>query len=198
MTAAKAMLDETHTKLPQTSTDQNNYTLGKVGGHNVVIVCLPSGVYGTTSAATVVSEMWLTFPAVHYGLMVGIGGGVPSKEVDIRLVDVVVSKPTGTVSGVVQYDYSKAIKGRHFQCTGTLNQPLTILLNAISQLESSKMMGKSQSISKMVSEVLDQNPNMKAAFSRPPPGCDHLFATADDYSKSENTCISCDEGQQIN
>ncbi|KAL2012178.1 hypothetical protein VTN00DRAFT_4896 [Thermoascus crustaceus] len=52
--------------------------------------------------------------SVHYGLMVGIGGGVPSKEVDIRLDDVVVSKPTGTISGVVQYDYSKAIKGGHF------------------------------------------------------------------------------------
>jgi hypothetical protein len=49
MTAAKGMLDETHSNLSQPTTDDNAYTLGKISGHNVVIACLPSGVYGTTS-----------------------------------------------------------------------------------------------------------------------------------------------------
>lgn len=39
--------------------------------------------------------------------MVGIGGGVPSNENDIRLGDVVVSMPTANNGGVVQYDYAK-------------------------------------------------------------------------------------------
>jgi hypothetical protein len=41
--------------------------------------------------------------------MVGIGGGVPSAEADIRLGDVVVSRPDGSFGEVVQYDLGKAI-----------------------------------------------------------------------------------------
>jgi hypothetical protein len=46
--------------------------------------------------------------------MVGIGGGVPSKDVDIRLGDVVVSKPTRIYGGVVQYDCGKAVSSGRF------------------------------------------------------------------------------------
>ena len=53
MAAAEAMLDETHPDLPSDLNDHNTYTLGKICAHNVVIACLPSGVYGTASAATV-------------------------------------------------------------------------------------------------------------------------------------------------
>jgi len=45
--------------------------------------------------------------------MVGIGGGVPCNGhgTDIRLGDVVVSKPTGSYGGVVQYDRGKVTSG---------------------------------------------------------------------------------------
>lgn len=49
-----AILDERHDPLPQDSHDTNNYALGRVGGQNVAIACLPSGVTGNTSAAIVV------------------------------------------------------------------------------------------------------------------------------------------------
>ena len=88
--------------------------------HNVALTCLPSGVYGTVSAATVAARMRITFPSIRFGLMVGIGGGVPSTKNDIRLGDVVVSKPTGALGGVVRYDYGKKIAS---QQTGTMNQP---------------------------------------------------------------------------
>lgn len=101
MTAAKMMLDKVHHQLSQPKSDHNAYTLGSVNGHNIVIVCLPSGVYGTTSAAVVVTHMLSTFPRLQFGLMVGIGGGVPSKVVDIRLGDVVISMPTATSGGVI-------------------------------------------------------------------------------------------------
>jgi hypothetical protein len=51
--------------------------------------------------------MRTTFPSIRFGLMVGIGGGVPSTNEDIRLGDIVISKPTGVLGGVVQYDYGK-------------------------------------------------------------------------------------------
>jgi hypothetical protein len=46
--------------------------LGRIRAHNVVIVCLPSGVYSTTSAVTVANR--ITFRSIRFGLIVGIGG----------------------------------------------------------------------------------------------------------------------------
>ncbi|KAL4949082.1 hypothetical protein BDW69DRAFT_188664 [Aspergillus filifer] len=89
--AASLVLDATHPPLFQPRRDQNSYTLGEISGHNVVIACLPAGSYGTTSAAIVAANVRMTFPAVPIGLMVGIGGGVPSARADIRLGGIVVS-----------------------------------------------------------------------------------------------------------
>ncbi|KAF3287435.1 hypothetical protein TWF970_007160 [Orbilia oligospora] len=111
MAAARAMLDNIHVELPNQEDDRNAYTFGELSGHYVVIACLPFGTYGTTSAALVASQMRSSFPSVRFYLMVGIGGGVPSEAVDIRLGDIVVSRPTGRYSGVLQYDFGKAVAG---------------------------------------------------------------------------------------
>ncbi|KAA8641565.1 uncharacterized protein ATNIH1004_011701 [Aspergillus tanneri] len=100
MAAARVMLDRIHNPLPKLPTDPNAYVLGELNGHYIVVACLPTGVYGTISAATVVSHVVSTFPRIQFGLMVGIGGGVPSTSNDIRLGDVVISKPDGKYSGV--------------------------------------------------------------------------------------------------
>lgn len=93
LAAATEMLDEEHgDPVPtQDATDTNIYSLGRIGQHKVVIVCLPAGQMGTSSAAAVVAQMMSKFVCVKFGLMVGIGGGVPSKEADVRLGDVVIS-----------------------------------------------------------------------------------------------------------
>ena len=83
LAAAVAMLDERHNPLPQDSYDHNNYTLGRIGVHNMAVVCLPSGVMGITSAAIVASYIPSTFPSIRFGLMVGVGGGAPSAKNDI-------------------------------------------------------------------------------------------------------------------
>jgi nucleoside phosphorylase len=100
MAAAKFMLDETYSRLPQLANGENTYALRKVCGHSVVVTCLPAGVYGMTATTTVVSQLRLTLPNIRFGLIVGIGG-MPSKKNDIRLGDVVASRPTGTSGGVV-------------------------------------------------------------------------------------------------
>jgi hypothetical protein len=64
MATAKAMLDEIHPSLPTSSNDQNTYVLGRIYAYNVVIACLPSGAYGTTSAATVATQMLATFRSI--------------------------------------------------------------------------------------------------------------------------------------
>ena len=72
MAAAKAMLDDVHPILPTQQSDDNAYTLGRIGAHNVVLACLPLGVYGTTSAATVATQMLSSFVSIRFGLMVGV------------------------------------------------------------------------------------------------------------------------------
>ena len=65
--------------------DNNDYTLGKVGRHNVVIAVLPDGEYGTASAAMVARDILYSFPNIRIGLMVSISGGALSLKHDIRL-----------------------------------------------------------------------------------------------------------------
>ena len=196
--AAKAMLDNIHPQLSQPPGDDNAYTLGEISGHNIVVACLPSGVYGVVSAATVAAHMRITFPSIRFGLMVGIGGGVPSTKNDIRLGDVVVSKPTGAFGGVVQYDYGKTVASGVFQQTGMMNQPPQVLLNAIARLHADDIMGgQSQSIAHMISDVLDANVEMKAPCSRPADEQDTLFNSAYDHPQHEDTCINCDKRQLI-
>jgi nucleoside phosphorylase len=195
--AATAVLDEEHPKLSQSQTDSNIYTLGAIRGHNVVIACLPAGIYGTTSATAVVTQLRSTFPAIQFGLLVGIGGGVPSRNVDIRLGDVVVSSPSGSSSGVVQYDYGKTIGGGRFEQTGSLNKPPPILLNAISQLISDHKMGTMR-ISKIFSDTLAKYPKMKSYFTNPGLEQDRLFSAAYDHIGGEETCITCDSSELVN
>jgi nucleoside phosphorylase len=113
LAAAQEMLDDEHDTpsrdVPDArdARDTNIYTCGRISEHNVVIACLPTGRIGRKSAASVASRMQSTFTSIRFGLMIGIGGGVPSDKADIRLGDVVVSTPHKTHGGVVQYDFGK-------------------------------------------------------------------------------------------
>ena len=126
------MLDKRHPNLAKPPNDPNAYTLGSIGSHNIVIACLPKGRIGTSSATAVATYMVNAFPAIRFGLMVGIGGGVPPK---VRLGDVVVSVPAGQLPGVVQWDMGKAELGGQFKRTGALSNQPTLLLTALAQME---------------------------------------------------------------
>ena len=118
MAAAKAMLDQQfEDTLPQEKGDNNMYAYGRIRHLNVVIACLPAGLADTVTAATVASHMLRSFQSVKIGLMVGIGGGVPTPQKDIRLGDVVVSKPERQSGGVVQYDRGKKTPGGNYERT---------------------------------------------------------------------------------
>ncbi|PIG87297.1 kinesin light chain [Aspergillus arachidicola] len=189
LTAAQEMLDEEHQNLPSNHTDSNIYTLGSIGAHNVVLACLPAGQTGTNSAVTVAMQMKTTFPAVRFGLMVGIGGGVPSKEADIRLGDVVVSQPGNGHGGVVQYDFGKSTPSG-FKRTGFLNAPPTILLAAVTKLRSNLDRGKSS-----LSPHLSKLGNLPK-FSRDQAGSDLLFEAEYNHS-GEDSCLSCTTARTI-
>ncbi|KAI8204490.1 hypothetical protein KHU50_002837 [Colletotrichum sp. SAR 10_65] len=136
-TAARAFLDETHERPEAIPVHDNNaYTLGRIGKHNVVIVVLPDGEYGLSTAGIVAQRMLGSFPNVRVGLMVGIGGGAPIQRPghDIRLGDVVVSSPRDGHTGVLQYDFGKTIQDQGFKITRSLNLPPDVLRAAVTEL----------------------------------------------------------------
>jgi nucleoside phosphorylase len=166
LNAARGMLDESYSPPVLPRKDWNSYNFGRIGDHNVVIACLPQGVMGTIAAAQVATQMDSTFTDLKFGLLVGIGGGVPSKEHDIRLGDVVVSTPTGNSPGVVQNDMGKTVQKGRFDQTGSLNKPPKALLTALANLKSTHRM-KRHDLTKCISEMAGKYHIQNPPFTHP-------------------------------
>ncbi|KAL2802868.1 nucleoside phosphorylase domain-containing protein [Aspergillus granulosus] len=152
-TVALLMVDEEHERLPQAAEDPTVYHLGRIGHHNVVIAGLPNT--GNTSAASMVTHMRRSFPNLRFGILVGIGGGVPGpreKKEDIRLGDVVVSEPSGSHSGAVQYDRGKA-EAWEFVRTGYLTPPPLALLNAARTLSVKRTLCQTDPIKRHLKKI---------------------------------------------
>lgn len=192
--AAVCMLDEIHEPLPTLPADDNSYTLGQIGHHNVVIAGPHYGVMGVTSAARVAEQMLRTFTSVRFGLMVGIGGGVPSEENDIHLGDVVVSKPSDTSGGVIQYDYGKSVQGGHFTRTGSLNRPPDVLLKALRSLYTRHMYEESR-MPQILADCIARYPPRRQACTPPGRSTDRLFHWEYDHVQQQATCVGCDVTQ---
>ncbi|KNG86035.1 putative ankyrin repeat domain protein [Aspergillus nomiae NRRL 13137] len=204
--AAKAMLDTVHAPPRyKHAKDHNSYTLGSINGpngeHNVVIASLPSGRYGTVTAATSATQMLSSFPSIKFGLMVGIGGGIPSEDHDIRLGDVVVSQPTGAFGGVRQYDCGK-VTAHGFEECGALNCPPEALLNAMGELQSNHEMMGGTSIPDILESMYTDYPAM--AESRRGPGYiyqganyDRLFSSDCIHENGAKDCGACDPEKEI-
>ena len=172
--AARNLLDEKYEDEFPSQGDSNIYTLGRMGWHNVVIACLPRGKIGNVSAASVASDMLRSFESIRFGLMVGIGGGAPTSDIDIRLGDVVVSSPDRQVGGVLHYKFGREIQNREFELTGSLASPPAILLSALNQL-SAQHVEEGHRIAESIEEMVTRVPNLREYFLRPPPEMDRLY-----------------------
>jgi nucleoside phosphorylase len=131
--------------------------------------------------------MEYSFPRLNIRLMVGIGGGVPGTR-DIRLGDVVVSKPGLNHGGVVQYDFGKTIMGGVFEKTGSLPAPPPALLAAISHLEAVQANFGSQ----MSTFLQAFNSENLRHYRHPGAHRDHLFTADYNHVQGEPTCEKCD------
>jgi nucleoside phosphorylase len=192
LAAAQEMLDEDHiTPEYNNAHDTNIYTCGTISKHNVVIACLPGGQTGTISAAAVANQMKSTFTSTRFGLMVGIGGGVPSKEADIRLGDIVVSQPYKSHGGVVQYDFGKATPSG-FKREGWLNSPPGVLLSALSNVQAQHKRQKGQ-LSNYLFKLTERLPE----FGREVAGSDTLFEAGYNHELGETTCERCDQDRLV-
>jgi nucleoside phosphorylase len=187
----KAMLDHVHPGLP-TQRDQNNYTLGEIEGHNVVVAVLPE--IGINAAATVAIQLLNDFPSIRFGLLVGIGGGVPDEEeegYDIRLGDVVVSKSTASFGGVVQYHLGKHSMGGGFERIGALAKPPALLRASIESLVADHRM-KGSRVPQLLSAMLQKYPAMEGEYSYPEAEMDQLFQASYPHP-GDSDCRQCDQ-----
>jgi nucleoside phosphorylase len=184
------MLDDTHeSPLPQSSDDQ--YTFGRIGDHNVIIAHLPAGQIGNNAAAAVAGRLAATFPSLRFGLMVGIGGGVPTAEIDIRLGDVVVSQPHLQHGGVVQYDFGKTGPEGKLTRIGSLNTPPRVVLGAIAKMQANSYLDLSDVTSHL--SRFDSLPR----FQRISSAEDVLFDA--EYNHGEGkTCKACSRDNVVN
>ncbi|KAF3310410.1 hypothetical protein TWF173_009524 [Orbilia oligospora] len=186
LAAARKMLDDHHGNISPKDAN-TTYMLGRIGKYNVAIACLPKGRIGSTTAATIFTHMKIEFRAIKHWLLVGVGGGVPGPG-DVRLGDVVVSYPTGSYGGVVQYDSGKSYPDG-FERTGYLNSPSTALLSALTTLQANWLLGESKLLEN--ASRLDSIP----AFARGRAGPDNLFRADYHHVKriggSNETNVTC-------
>lgn len=190
LSAAQALLDERHDNLRKEAGDDNHYCLGRIGCHNIVLACLPEK--GNNSAATVAKDMMRSYKSLKLNLLVGIAAGAPRQSNDIRLGDIVVSRPEGTHGGVVQYDFGKRLEGGRFQRTGSLDKPPPFLLSAIAGIQATHH-SQEPKFHQFISESMKTNQN----FVRPSEEHDLLFQATYKHEEGEATCARCDPQQVV-
>ncbi|GKU10148.1 unnamed protein product, partial [Fusarium langsethiae] len=181
MAAARAMLDEEHADILGSINDPNSYVLGSMHKHKIVIACLPTDQCGNNNASSVLSNMKRTFPSIRIGLMVGIGGGVPTKT-DIRLGDIVVG------TRVMQFDYGKKLSDT-FQRTAVPKIPDGSIRTVISNLRSAHELSSSQ-----VPLILKDKMSKHTAYCYPDEP-DRLFQSTYPHESSNSTCDKCDQSK---
>ncbi|KAF5591594.1 ankyrin repeat [Fusarium subglutinans] len=188
--AAKAFLDVVHDSVNNAAVnDDNKYTLGSIGKHNVVIAVLPYGQYGLVNAAAALKDMTRTFSNLRAVLMVGIGGGAPGIK-DIRLSDIVVGSPGRNNSGVIQYDYGRAVQGEEFAVTSHLNQPPIAFLTAMSALHATYEM-EGHSIESDIDKALQKYKRLSNKYKRPAVSTDRLYEA--DFVHQGSEGVACGE-----
>ncbi|KAL5093224.1 hypothetical protein Trisim1_011029 [Trichoderma cf. simile WF8] len=194
--AARALLDEEHEPLPPKEIDTNNYFLGKMADHNVVII------FPGSHSIRATAQIARTFPNIRFALMVGVGLGRPKlpnsdPRKDIRLGDVVVgAAPVNGVGGVLQYFVDNVAGEPSYKIKPGLNKPPLVLLKAINRLQLDHGFGKG----KMWTDI-DQvvNLGVPALEDAGYPGVEHdrLFNFEYQHSSGED-CSSCDVTQIAN
>ena len=107
-----------------------------------------------------------SFPNVRIGLMVGIGGGAPSKKHDIRLGDIVVGVPRDGEGGVFQFDFGKTTQNQTFEYTRSLDQPPNVLRAAVSGVKA-QYEEEGHEIGKAIDTILHNKPRLKQNYKRP-------------------------------
>ncbi|KAI9036612.1 uncharacterized protein KD926_001625 [Aspergillus affinis] len=184
--AAQQMLDEEYGPPDeQEDLDTNNYTLGRVGRHLVVIVCVGGQEHGTTPATATTIHMMRTFPALRTALVISIGGAIPSPENDIRLGDIVVSYPTDALGGILQFDLGRIGDNGTTQHIVYRNQKA--LLSAVDQMRAAALRNDPL-YPVYMTEAIQLTARTQRRFKHPGREHDQLFMVQREHSPAGANC----------
>ncbi|KAK6329983.1 hypothetical protein TWF718_003410 [Orbilia javanica] len=163
----------------------DEYALGEVGEHNVVVILLESM---TAESANSFSSK---FTGIKFILRVGTGSGAPNQNNDIRLGDIVISQPAGSSTGHARYHQPRT-------------PSLTVPASAVSEPESPALaaavleirsIGGVEIVTKIlrtVSRIRDLD--IVNLFAGPHERYDMLFeATYRHIEQFRSTALSCTE-----
>ncbi|VUC37265.1 unnamed protein product [Clonostachys rosea] len=172
--ASKAFFDERYRHvIKKAAGDSNQYALGKMGRHNVVLTELPEGEnkIPLSAAAEVMSNMIRTFDQIRVALFVGTGSGVNSDDHCIRLGDVVVS-----LNGAFQFNYDAAVGRMAFQGTESTVCAPACVRAAVREL-TSRYVIETNPLGRAIPRTLDNSPSLKerSTFQRPGDEFDRLY-----------------------
>jgi len=119
--------------------------------------------------------------------MVGIPGGIPSTKHDIRVGDMVISKPGSKSSGVIQYDRGRTSKDGDFIITHTVDSTAPQPLSALSTMQRRHDIDGNT----FARHLTNIPQNMKSKNAYPGEGVDILFE--DNYEHVGcDACEMCD------
>lgn len=192
MSAFRYMLDEEYKdEVVDHEGNENQYILGRVHEHNVVLAFL-DGQQGTGAAAGAAVHVARTFPSIRWHILVGVGGGV-TKRHDIRLGDVVVSMPSQHYAGVAQYGQGRRTDGR-FELKGFLAAPPPHLRSTAQLMKSNKLdPDYTCKVDEYTSKLRARGPELNDAFARPADDTDILFEDGVEHNSNPFSCDKCDK-----
>lgn len=181
----------------QPENDNNSYTTGRIGTHNVVLAYLPGMGKGISSGSA--ASMIITFPGIKLCLVVGICGGVPAiigedGPKDLLLADVVTSNE------VLQYDRGQQLANR-VVTVNTLQESLPRPNKEIQSFgrKTQGLTGR-QRLTESTTENLEKLLKTKGpeAYAYPGADKDKLYeATYHHRHHDPKACNICDEGNEV-
>lgn len=166
--------------------DQNVYSIGAIGRHNVVLAWLPG--MGMANSAVVAAGCRSTFPNIRLALIVGICGGVPSTPDggEIVLGDIIIS------DGLVLYDFGRQ-NPEHFVRKDTLLDSLARPSPEIRALSAKlKSLRPQKILQSQVAEylgALQSQPELRAKY--PGREFDRLFEPTYRHVSDGKPCDEC-------
>ncbi|KAI0901985.1 hypothetical protein F4806DRAFT_502000 [Annulohypoxylon nitens] len=164
---ARNFLDEKHSK-------KHNYTLGRIGKHNVVLALQDkSSRHEPTRPSRATENLLRDFTNLRICFLLSVGGGAPSQRHDIRLGDVLVGFTDHNTESVLHCDYRRTINKNKFTSRGILRPPSIVVQEAIKELRT-EYGYRIRQIRDTVTTFFHRNPDLKL----PSPNTDQLYVSS--------------------
>ena len=168
------------------------YNIGRIGSYYAVAACLPKNRTGSAAASWLANRMTDAFPSLQHRFLVGIAGGVPNDDIDIRLGDIIIG------TRIVQYDFGKTLPNGKFERTREPFRAPKIIQSVLTQLTLQGNDRARRQIDKIMSAMRERQSDLQTQWTYPGKDQDLLFAAEYDHMKPDNPrCERCDVGKIV-